>query len=509
MKLFPFQKFLQVVTNLQFAICLLGILAFFSSVGSIIEQDESVSFYQENYPLSKPLYGFFTWKWILFFGLNQLYTTTWFFGLLALLSISLVSCTFTRQFPLLAKSKKYTFYKEKQSFFSLPFFVEFPNLYYTPETFLGQLQKKHFFLYQKEKVIYGASGLVGRISPILVHVSLLLILGGSFISAFYHFKAQELLPKGELFHIQNPIGIGNLTSLPSFSVRVNDFWVEYRPEEKNKENRVQQFYSNLSILNEGGKEIKQQTISVNNPLKYQGIDIYQSDWNLVAIRLESLAHGNKEIDRTGTGIGTGVGAARVAVGKNSLPSVEGTEEREKNLEKEKGFQIELPLFSLQKKGKSWITWFSPELIATSRSEKKEKKDKIDFKTLVVDQFENTVGVYNEKGQFETRKTLGDSLLPNVKVSDILPSTGLLLKYDPTIPVIYLGFGLLMITTSLSYIPFTQFWMVTKSTSSWVGCSTNRGKIELEILFENVLRAVEKDRRKNSLPMTKEEPIEMP
>ena len=89
------------------------------------------------------------------------------------------------------------------------------------------------------------------------------------------------MPKGEIFHIQNPIKIGNITILPDLNTRVNDFWVEY------EDNRIKQFYTNLSILNFNGKEIKNQTISVNNPLRYQNVDFYQSDWNLLGIRIKS------------------------------------------------------------------------------------------------------------------------------------------------------------------------------------------------------------------------------
>ena len=68
--------------------------------------------------------------------------------------------------------------------------------------------------------------------------------------------------------------------LPELNSRVNDFWVEYQ------DNRIKQFYTNLSILNNKGIEVKNQTISVNNPLRYQNIDFYQSDWNLLGIRIK-------------------------------------------------------------------------------------------------------------------------------------------------------------------------------------------------------------------------------
>ena len=191
--------------------------------------------------------------------MNHVYRTWWFFTLIFFLVFSLFSCTLTRQFPIFSNSKEYFFKQNKKSFLNLPFSVKFKNTFYLKENIVSKLQDLDFYIYQKGNFIYGYKGLIGRISPILVHFSLILILLGSFLSAFNNFKAQEILPKGEIFHIQNPIQIGWFTYLPTFTTRINDFWVEY------EKNRIHQFYSNLSLLDNFGNEIKQQTISVNNP----------------------------------------------------------------------------------------------------------------------------------------------------------------------------------------------------------------------------------------------------
>ena len=83
--------------------------------------------------------------------------------------------------------------------------------------------------------------------------------------------------------------------------------------------------------------------------------------------------------------------------------------------------------------------------------------------------------------------VGSFLTPSLKLIEILPSTGLLIKYDPMIQVIYFGFALLMITTFFSYFSFTQFWVFTRRSSSFLGCFTNRSKIQVEVEFENLLR----------------------
>jgi len=48
----------------------------------------------------------------------------------------------------------------------------------------------------------------------------------------------------------------------------------------------------------------------------------------------------------------------------------------------------------------------------------------------------------------------------------------------------------MLTSSLSYLPYTQIWIFQEKKNCWIGSSTNRGKIQLEIEFENFLRYLE-------------------
>jgi cytochrome c biogenesis protein len=166
-------------------------------------------------------------------------------------------------------------------------------------------------------------------------------------------------------------------------------------------------------------------------LRYQNVDFYQSDWNLLGIRVKKTS-------------------------ENKI--------------------YEFPLFSLKKTNKSWITWI----------ESSNKKY-----SVVFDQLQNCFLVYDESGKFLSVNNLGDSIFDDFIIVDILPSTGLLIKYDPSIPLIYLGFGLLMITTSSSFLPYSQLWIFTKKDTSWIGGLTNRGKIQLEIDFENLIRSIEK------------------
>lgn len=417
------QAFL-IISELWFGLFLLSLIALTSSIGSFIEQDQPKSFYLENY--AKPIYGIIDSSFVLGLGLDHIYTTGWFLGLLVFFGISLISCTIRRQFPLFFTSKEFFFKTKKNSFVFLPFSIKLPNFFFFNEIIGTKIQNLDFYLYQKQNLLYGYKGLIGRISPILVHFSLLLILIGATGGAFFQLKIQEKVPKGDLFHLQNPIRIGWLSTLPTIHTRVNDFWVEY------ENNRIHQFYTNFSVLNETGKEIKQQTISVNHPFRWNQFDFYQSDWNLIGIRIQNCQ-------------------------TNQI--------------------YELPFFELKKGGKSGIGWI---------------KENNQIKNLAIDQFQNTILVYEKKGNFLGEKNLGEkfSESSNFRSIELLPSTGLLIKSDPSIPLIYLGFGFLMGTACLSYFPYNQIWICQKENENWIGSATNRGKIQLEIEFENFIRGLE-------------------
>lgn len=407
--------------NLRFAIFLLILIALFSSLGSILEQDRDPEFYLQNYPENKPIYGFITGKFILLFGLNHLYSTFWFYLLLVLLAISLISCTFIRQFPLLKNSKSILF--RSNSIITEPICSKFYSLPFTKDFLITKLKNKFYYFYQKQSHIYGFKGLIGRIGPILVHLSLLLLLMGGAFGAFLNLQSEEIIPKGEISHIQNPIKTGTFTTVPTIPIRVNDFWIEY----KNK--KLSQFYSDLSILDIHGNELKNQTISVNHPLKLKDIDIYQSDWNLIAVRLRETL--NSPI-------------------------------------------YEYLIYPFSNQIKSWICWTN-----------------IDNKqyTLIFDKYLDSFLIYNETGEFLRKQYINDSL--NFEILEIIPTTGLLIKSDKSLLIIYSSFFGLIGTTFLSLLPYKQFWIFILKNKILIGATTNRSLTDLEIEFESMFFLVKK------------------
>ena len=391
-----------------------------SIVGTIIEQDQSIEIYKINYPLTNPVFGILSWDRIIQFGLDHVYKTWWFLGLIFLFGLSLILCSFLQQLPSLKIARRCQFFRTTNQFYPLKISTILNSFSFNK--ILSRLKNQKYSIFQQKNIVYCYKGLIGRIAPIIVHFSMILVLLGTIIGSLFGFKAQEIVPKTENFHIQNIVNNGPLTIVPKTAARVNDFWITYT-----KKKTISQFYSDISILNNQGNEIDRKTIYVNYPLIYKGIYYYQTDWNLIGLRLQNL---NNQI-------------------------------------------VEYPLINiLRNQDKVWLTWISNTKILT------------DGIILIIDNLEGYCSIYNSMGQFLGNIELNESF--NFKQSftllEIISSTGLQIKTDPGIPMIYLGFFFLMISTLISYITYSQVWIIQKNQKIFIGGNTNRAIFEFELEF---------------------------
>ena len=75
----------------------------------------------------------------------------------------------------------------------------------------------------------------------------------------------------------------------------------------------------------------------------------------------------------------------------------------------------------------------------------------------------------------------------ITLVEIISSTGLQIKSDPGIPVIYLGFFFLMLSTLVSYITYSQVWMIKNNEKVLIGGNTNRAIFEFELEFLKMVK----------------------
>ena len=414
------QKSFRLLADLRFSIFILLLISLCSIIGTIIEQDQSIEIYKINYPLTNPVFGFLSWDRIIQFGFDHVYKTWWFLALIFLFGLSLVLCSFLQQLPSLKIARHCQFFRTTEQFYRLKISTTLNSFSFNK--ILSRLKNRKYSIFQQKSIVYCYKGLIGRIAPIIVHFSMILVLLGTIIGSLFGFKAQEIVPKTENFHIQNIVNNGPLTIIPKTAARVNDFWITYT-----KKKTISQFYSDISILNNQGNEVDRKTIYVNYPLIYKGIYYYQTDWNLIGLRLQNS--------------------------KNQI--------------------IEYPLINiLSNQDKVWLTWISNNKTLTEGI------------ILIIDNLEGYCSVYNDMGQFLGNIELNETsnFKQRLTLLEIISSTGLQIKTDPGIPMIYLGFFFLMISTLISYITYSQVWIIQKDKKIFIGGNTNRALFEFELEF---------------------------
>ena len=418
------QKVFRLLANLKFAVSILLMISFFSIIGTIIEQDQSIEIYKINYPVENPVLGFLSWNQIIKFGLNHVYKAWWFLFLIFLLGCSLSLCSVLQQLPLLVISKRSQFFRLTNQFSRLKFSTILNQFSFNRIIF--NVREKQYSLFQQKNMIYCYKGLIGQLAPIIVHFSMILILCGTVISSYFGFKAQEIISKTDTFHIQNILFNGFITTIPKTSTRINDFWILYT-----KTKVISQFYSDISILNNNGSEIRRKTISVNDPLIHNNIYYYQTDWNLNGLRIKIQNH-------------------KI---------------------------IEYPILNIfGNDDKIGITWISNNRFSQQGL------------ILTINNLEGYCSIYSDNGELLGNLELNETVNFKEKITflEILSSTGLQIKTDPGIAMIYFGFFFLMISVLYSYVTYSQIWIIKKYQKIFIGGTTNRALFEFEREFFKIV-----------------------
>ena len=166
--------FFRFLADLRFAIFILLLIALFSVIGTVIEQDQPIEIYKQNYPLLKPIFGFLSWNLIIKFGLDHVYKTWWFISLIVIFGTSLLTCTILQQLPSLKIARRCQFFRIKKQFKKLRNYYEINNS--NVNQLLFKIQSRQYSIFQQKNIIYCYKGLIGRITPIIVHFSMIIIL---------------------------------------------------------------------------------------------------------------------------------------------------------------------------------------------------------------------------------------------------------------------------------------------------------------------------------------------
>ncbi|NET39891.1 MAG: hypothetical protein F6K19_49385, partial [Cyanothece sp. SIO1E1] len=248
------------------------------------------------------------------------------------------------------------------------------------------------------------------------------------------FKIQNIFDAGPWAERQIP---------QDWSVKVNRFWIDYTPE-----GGIDQFYSDLSVLDQDDQTVKRETIHVNQPLRYRGVTLYQADWGVAAVRVRL----------------------------NNSPI------------------LEIPMTQLDTNGagRLWGGWIPT------------KPDLSQGVAALAKDLQGTLLLYDNAGQLISTVREGMATEVNgvtLSVTELVGSTGLQIKADPGIPLVYGGFGLLMLGVLMSYVSHSQIWALEEGDRFYLGGRTNRAQVAFEREVIEVLEQLSP-----SQPLDAEKPV---
>jgi len=273
-------------TSVKLTVVLLLSLAVTSIIGTLIPQSGTASEYFQKY-------GELWYKILSFldsiFEIFDMYHSWWFQILLLLLTINIIICSIDR----LQATWKIIFVKVPRFNVS-----RFRDLEYKKEFSASSMPDELEQIYAPVlSRSYGYSRIEQtdngfclfaekwrwtRLGVYLVHLSIILMLLGSLIGSIFGFDGFVNIPEGES---TKKISLRNTTEmhLLDFEIKCEDFSLSFYDTGAPKEYR-----SSLVII-ENGKSVLKKDIIVNDPLRYKGINLFQSSYGTLAPREVTLS----------------------------------------------------------------------------------------------------------------------------------------------------------------------------------------------------------------------------
>ena len=398
------------LSSLKIAILLLLIIAISCALGTLIPQQESDQFYYENFN-KNPFLGLLNGKILLLFEFNHIYTSFWFLFLLTWLGVALAVCSFRRQLPILKSALSWIDYKSPKQItkLSISQAIITNDLSKDLEKLKNNLIKNGWNVKETDGRIAARQGVIGRLGPILIHLGMILLMIGATYGSLNGKTIEKFLAPGRSIDlVNNKKESGLIIELKNFKI------------ERDPQGRAEQYRSIVNITEPNG-ENQSKEISVNYPLRYKGLTLYQADWSIAAITIE--------------------------IGNSP--------------------KLQIPVNSITELGDQvWGT-----VIPTT----KDGKEPI---LLTVNSETGPVKIYDEDGIFITNLNINNKAKVKnnfIKIVNIIPSSGLLLKYDPGVPLVYTSFAVIIVGGSLSIISTKKIWVLYEKEKSriYIGGLSNR------------------------------------
>ena len=415
------------LSSLKIAILLLLVIAISCAAGTLIPQQESNQFYYDNFN-KNPFLGIINANILLLFEFDHVYTSFWFLFLLIWLGLALSVCSFRRQLPILKSALNWIDYKSPRQIakLSVAQTIVTNNCSKSLEKIKLNLKKQGWNVKETDGRIAARQGVIGRLGPILIHLGMILLMIGATYGSLNGKTIEKFLAPGRSIDLLNNNEEKGLT------IELQKFQIERDPQ-----GRAEQYKSIVNVIEPNGNN-QSKEISVNYPLRYKGLTLYQADWSLAAITIQ--------IDNSP--------------------------------------KLQIPIEPISELGEQvWGT-----VIPTN----KDGKNQI---LLTVDSELGPVNIYDNDGTQLTKLTINKEEKVKgalIKIINIIPSSGLLLKHDPGVPLVYLSFAIILIGGSLSIISTKKIWVLHENEKSmiYIGGLSNRNLSGLSKELPNLISFLE-------------------
>ncbi len=257
--------------SVKLTVVVLLTLAATSIIGTVIPQNESPAAYISTY--GEKLYRLFS-----FLDLFDMYHSWWFQLVMLVLTANVLVCSLER----LPRTWKVVSVKEPS--FNIGRFrgdsdrQEFEierSASALKELFEPFLCKQYGYCRvddsDKGWVLFAEKGRWTRLGAYIVHLSIVFLLVGGLVGSLFGFEGFVNIPEGDSvksIRLRNQNAVQPL----DFEIRCDDFQVSFYESGAPKEYR-----STLTLI-EDGKPVRTKDIIVNAPLRYGGINIFQSSY---------------------------------------------------------------------------------------------------------------------------------------------------------------------------------------------------------------------------------------
>lgn len=212
------------------------------------------------------------WKML---GFTHLYSSVWFRLLLGLLCINLIVCSLQRLsgiYKRTFKLKPPTALSQVPQKVRLEIKGESAQL---RESVQEELKQNGYHVSMNDQPeawsFIGIKRRLGNWGSLITHLSFVVLVLGALLGSLLGFKGYFMEGAGNTIPIQRiEISKGEISE--TFSVRINSAEDRFLPSGE-RDN----WYTDMSII-ENGKEVARKTISVNDPFQYKGVTFYQASF---------------------------------------------------------------------------------------------------------------------------------------------------------------------------------------------------------------------------------------